>query len=286
MEQADDDVAERVIDFGLKSPEVDVRSAARRLLAERFPVKAVDQLAAAANEGETRERQAALSLLGKIDLPAAHEAIASWMTRAEQGDCPEELLLEVLEAAQSAKVESLVKRHTKLVEQQAASGDLANLYAAAIFGGDAARGEQLFLSNESLSCRRCHSLAPGEQLVGPSLADVGAKRTRQEIIESVTKPNAKIVEGFQTTSMLLDTGIVVTGILRHEDDKRAVLLNADGKEVEVDLETVEDRVQGLSAMPEDLMKFMSQRDLRDVVEFLSAQRSGSSTKAEAGHKAD
>jgi hypothetical protein len=25
-------------------------------------------------------------------------------------------------------------------------------------------------------------------------------------------------------------------------------------------------------MPEDLMKFMSQRDLRDVVEFLSSQR--------------
>ena len=286
MEQADDSVAERVIDFGLKSPDAEVRSAARQLLAERFPAKAVDQLTSAANEGETRERQAALSLLGKIDLPAAHAAIASWMTRAEQGDCPDELLLEVLEASQSAKDESLVKRHTKLVEQQSASGDLATLYAAAAVGGDAARGEQLFLSNESLSCRRCHSLTPGEQLVGPSLADVGAKRTRQEIIESVTRPNAKIVEGFQTTSMLLDTGVVVTGTLRHEDDKKAVLLNADGKEVEVDLETVEDRVQGLSAMPEDLMKFMSQRDLRDVVEFLSSQRNESSTKAEAGHKAD
>jgi len=287
MEQADDSVAERVVDFGLKSPDAEVRSAARRLLAERFPAKAVDQLTSAANKGETRERQAALSLLGKIDLPAAHAAIASWMTRAEQGDCPDELLLEVLEAAQSAKDESLVKRHTKLVEQQTASGDLATLYAAAVVGGDAARGEQLFLSNESLSCRRCHSLTPGEQLVGPSLADVGAKRTRQEIIESVTKPNAKIVEGFQTTSMLLDTGMVVTGVLRREDGKKAVLLNADGKEVEVDLETVEDRVQGLSAMPEDLMKFMSQRDLRDVVEFLSSQGAASvDDGAESGHKLD
>lgn len=291
MDHADDAVAEQVIEFGLQSPDEIVRSAARRLLAERFPAKAIEPLTLAANDGETRERQAALGLLAKIDLPAAHEAIGAWMTRVEQGDCPQELLLEVLEAAQATTDESLVKRHKKLIDKQAASGDLAALYAAAVAGGDASRGEQLFLSNESLSCRRCHSLTPGEQLVGPSLADVGAKRTRQEIIESVTRPNAKIVEGFQTTSMLLDTGMVVTGIVRHEDDEKAVLLNADGKEVEVDLETVEDSVQGLSAMPEDLMKFMSQRDLRDVVEFLSSQRNASSSsdagpKAEAGHELD
>ncbi len=291
MDHADDDVAERVIEFGLRSPDGLVRSAARRLLAERFPAKAIEPLASAANDGDTRERQAALGLLAKIDLPAAHAALAAWMTRVEQGDCPQELLLEVLEGAQSATDKSLVERYKTLIDQQAVSGDLAALYAAAVAGGDASRGEQLFLSNESLSCRRCHSLTPGEQLVGPSLADVGAKRTRQEIIESVTRPNAKIVEGFQTTSMLLDTGNVVTGILRHEDDEKAVLLNAEGKEVEVELEAVEERAQGLSAMPEDLMKFMSQRDLRDVVEFLSAQRhapasSDAEPKAEAGHELD
>lgn len=91
--------------------------------------------------------------------------------------------------------------------------------------------------------------------------------------------------------MLLDTGMVVTGILRHEDDEKAVLLNADGKEVEVELDAVEDRALGLSAMPEDLMKFMSQCDLRDVVEFLSSQRNALPTndggaKEESGHELD
>ena len=87
--------------------------------------------------------------------------------------------------------------------------------------------------------------------------------------------------------MLLDTGMVVTGIIRSEDDDRAVLLNADGKEVEVEMDAVEDRVQGLSAMPEDLMKFMSPRDLRDLVEFLSTRRTAEGGEAEdsaAGHK--
>src|SRR5690606_27818896 len=143
--------------------------------------------------------------------------------------------------------------------------------APSLVGGDAARGEQSFLSNEALACRRCHSLKRGEQLVGPSLAAIGAERTRADLIESITRPNAKIVDGFQTTAMMLDTAVVVTGILRKEDDSHATLLNADGKEIEVELDAVEDRVQGLSAMPEDLLKYMSPRDLRDLVEFLSAQ---------------
>lgn len=291
LDHADDAIAERVIAFGLQSSDAIVRSAARRLLAERFPAKAVAHLIKVADDGETAERQAAIGLLAKIDLPEAQAATSAWMARVEQGTCPQELLLEVLEASQAATDQSLVARHQAFVDKQAAAADLASMYVAAVAGGDATRGEQLFLSNESLSCRRCHSLTPGEQLVGPSLADVGAKRTRQELIESITRPNAKIVEGFQTTSMLLDTGMVVTGLLRREDEGKAVLLNADGKEVEVDLAAVEDRVQGLSAMPEDLMKFMSQRDLRDVVEFLSAQRNAAASNAgaaenAAGHELD
>ena len=286
---ADDAVAERAIAVGLKSSNAAVRTAALELLASRFPEKAVTTLSEVAEKGETRERQAALGLLAKINLPSAQQALAAWLDRAEQGACPPELLLEVLEATRGSNDKSLAERCQKLMDQHAASSELAQLYAASLQGGDAVRGERLFLSNESLSCRRCHSLQPGEQLVGPSLSDVGAKRSREELLESVTRPNAKIVEGFQTTSFLLDTGTVVSGILRHEDDDRAVLMNADGKEVEVDMETVEDRLQGLSAMPEDLMKFMSPRDLRDVIEFLSAQRQAvdgapASGADEGGHK--
>lgn len=288
---ANDAVAERAITVGLKSSNAAVRTAALELLASRFPENAVATLSEVAEKGEIRERQAALGLLAKINLASAQQTLAAWLDRAEQGDCPPELLLEVLEATRGSNDKSLAERCQKLTEQHAASSELAELYAASLQGGDAVRGEQLFLSNESLSCRRCHSLQPGEQLVGPSLSDVGAKRSREELLESVTRPNAKIVEGFQTTSFLLDTGTVVTGILRHEDDDRAVLMNADGKEVEVDMETVEDRLQGLSAMPEDLMKFMSPRDLRDVIEFLSAQRRAAdgataAGAAEGGHKVE
>jgi hypothetical protein len=69
--------------------------------------------------------------------------------------------------------------------------------------------------------------------------------------------------------MLLDSGTTVSGILRSEDQGHAVLVDKDGKEIVVDLSTVEDKLQGQSAMPEGLAKQMTQRDLRDLVEFLS-----------------
>ena len=106
-------------------------------------------------------------------------------------------------------------------------------------------------------------------MVGPSLVDVGVKRSRNEILESIVTPNAKIVEGFQTTTMLLDTGKAVSGILRQEDGAHAVLVDAEGKEIVVELAEVEERVQGLSAMPEGLAKQMTASELRDLVEFLS-----------------
>ncbi|BBO31177.1 PVC-type heme-binding CxxCH protein [Lacipirellula parvula] len=287
LDHADDAIAEQVIAIGLQSKSPAARTAAGRLLAKRFPAKAVGHLKQTAEQAKTAERQAALETLAKIDLPEARDVIAAWMTRVEDGSCPPELLLEVLDGAKASSDKSLVERAERFAAKQAASDVPAEIYASSLAGGNRAHGRELFLSNESLSCRRCHSLKPGEQLVGPSLADVGAKRTPSEIIESITRPNAKVVEGFQTTSMLLDTGMVVTGIIRSEDDKRAVLLNADGKEVEVDMETVEDRVQGLSAMPEDLMKYMSPRDLRDLVAFLGSRRKASGEAAEdsaAGHQ--
>jgi quinoprotein glucose dehydrogenase len=220
------------------------------------------------------ERQAAINMLAQLDLPAARQAISDWFNRVENGKCPPELQLDVLEAAAQSTDAALAERQKKYAEHIAAEGPLA-AYAACISGGDAERGRKQFEENAALSCRRCHSLTPGENLVGPSLAAVGAQRTRSELLESLVAPNAKIVEGFQTTVLQLDTGKVVAGILRREDAQRAVLLDAEGKELIVDIAEVEDRFEGLSAMPEDLVKQMTRRDVRDLVEYLSTLRAGS-----------
>jgi cytochrome c2 len=73
--------------------------------------------------------------------------------------------------------------------------------------GDAARGADLFAqkvkagNNSNLPCKACHSLQPGQVLVGPSLAGVGTTAASREagksaedyIRESIQNPNAFIV---------------------------------------------------------------------------------------------
>ena len=72
--------------------------------------------------------------------------------------------------------------------------------------GDPAQGELLFTGkvNGQYPCYACHSLQPGQTLVGPSLAGIATTAaTRKEdysaemyIHESIVLPNAFVVEGF------------------------------------------------------------------------------------------
>lgn len=82
--------------------------------------------------------------------------------------------------------------------------------------GDPAKGRELFLrpahgKQGAPGCKTCHSLQPGEEIVGPSLADVGyrasarilepgysgeANTAEDYLRESILEPNAHIVGGF------------------------------------------------------------------------------------------
>ena len=78
--------------------------------------------------------------------------------------------------------------------------------------GDPQQGKTLFNQaaiREALGCVTCHSLEPGRVIVGPSLAGV-ATRAGERIAgklaldylrESITNPNAYVVEGFSNGVM-------------------------------------------------------------------------------------
>jgi quinoprotein glucose dehydrogenase len=269
LSSAEDALVLQAIESAIDSEEVAVRLAARRLLVKRFPTRAFVALRDAAESATPRERQEAVQMLAQLDAPEAAAAIVAWMDRVEQDQCPPELVLEVLEAATTSADEALASRSREFQERRAAEGPLA-LYTMCIEGGDSIRGQQVFATNTALSCRRCHAMKPDVTMIGPSLWDVGKRLSREDILESIVRPNAKITEGFQTTAFMLDTGLAVAGILRREDDTHAVLVDPDGKEIVVELATVEERMQGLSAMPEDLMQHMTLRDLRDLVAYMAS----------------
>jgi quinoprotein glucose dehydrogenase len=159
----------------------------------------------------------------------------------------------------------------KRFKENAAGIDRVMQFANCVSGGDADRGQIVF-ETESLACRRCHSMKPGEVLVGPSLASVGIQRQPLDVLESIVTPNSKIVEGFETAVLELDSGKVVTGIVRREDDKRIELVDAEAKKTAIDVASIENRIKGKSAMPDNVVENLSPRALRDLLAYLMQQR--------------
>jgi quinoprotein glucose dehydrogenase len=275
---ADAATAEQIVASGLKSPHAGVRTAVRNLLVQRFPERAVACLREALDTASPPEQQAALAALVAVGSTEARELIAAWFDRVEDGSCPPHLALDVLEAASACGDDALAERVKARADRLAGQAPCGP-YVACLEGGDAGRGKRVFEEHTALSCRRCHSVSPGETLVGPSLASIGLERKREELLESIVHPNAKVVEGFKTTVLQLDTGEVVTGLLRREDDKQAVLVDAEGKEFSVEVAAIEDRLEGKSAMPEKLAELATRRELRDLVEYLTTLRAPSATDA-------
>jgi cytochrome c2 len=82
--------------------------------------------------------------------------------------------------------------------------------------GDPARGDLLFHGkvNGQFPCSACHSLQPGQTLVGPSLGEIATTAAtridgysaEQYIHESIVSPNAYTVEGFSQNIMPVTFG--------------------------------------------------------------------------------
>jgi len=63
-------------------------------------------------------------------------------------------------------------------------------------GGDAEAGADIFRSNATVACFRCHSLDGSGTGIGPDLSDVGSRLTPDQILESIRNPNATLSDGW------------------------------------------------------------------------------------------
>jgi quinoprotein glucose dehydrogenase len=137
-------------------------------------------------------------------------------------------------------------------------------------GGDTDRGRGIFLSNAAVYCQRCHKLDGQGGEVGPALNGLASQmgKDRRYFLESLVLPSAQIAKGYETAVLNLIDGRVVSGVVKEDTKKQIRLLTAENQELVIPADDVETRRTGPSAMPDDLHKKLSRRELRDLVEFL------------------
>lgn len=253
--------------LALSDSEPRLRVAARTVLAKKDPAAAFEQVKTVLESGEIVEKQAGLTLLGESKAAGADGVLRGWLERFDGGKVPAELHLELLEAT-ARRPEPAFKAWLKKYEDERARKDKVTQHRETLAGGDAEAGREVFFYKAAVSCLRCHKVGSDGGEVGPNLSDIAMKQKRDYLLEAIVDPNKTVAQGFETVILGLTSGKTTAGIIKSEDATTITLINPQGQLVKVAKADVEERQKGKSSMPEDVMKNLTRRELRDLVEFL------------------
>ena len=140
---------------------------------------------------------------------------------------------------------------------------------AAMQGGDAQRGKQIFES-QAAACKKCHGIGGKERLAGPDLAVIGDKFTRSQLIQSVLEPNARLHPDYSTLVVITKDGKTHTGVLREQTDDELELLDAEARLVRIPLGEIDEQKRGkASLMPTGLYKTVKADEFADLIAYLA-----------------
>lgn len=258
----------------LQSDAVVLRTAGRSVLARMAPKTALPLLTQAVLNGQLRERQQAAADLASLS--NAEDAILKLLTKLNRGEIPADTQLDVLEAAQARKEKRIANRVKRILEQR--GSESLQRYAMSLEGGDAERGAKIFYERTNVSCVRCHKIDGRGGEVGPNLSGIAVDKNRQYLLESIVEPNKAIAKNFESVLIIDADGRPLSGVLKEETDEYITLMTAEGQLITVLQDDIEARRRGESAMPKDLVKQLSDRDIRDLVEFLANRRTPATAK--------
>ena len=259
------------MDVARKDFAVELRKAATRLQANVDPSIAAPQLNAVLVEGSIAEQQVALATLATMDGSVSDEIILRWFGKYVAGTLPAALALDVVDAAELRSdariVEGLEKWRGGIPED-----DSLGEMKIVLEGGSEEAGRRVFLENPVASCTRCHRIGDVGSDIGPSMDGIGARLTREQLVESIVFPNRTIAEGFETVVVTTNDEEVHAGILKTESDDELILNTVDQGAVRISKGDVQSRDTGLSGMPEGFIDILSKQDIRDLVEYLFAKK--------------
>lgn len=144
------------------------------------------------------------------------------------------------------------------------------LLAIAKLPGNPVKGKALFTSQ---GCFACHSINKGEQMKGPFMGQIGSIMNREQIAESILKPDASISQGFATVMITAKGDKAYMGFITQETATKVVMRNIVGEVFNIKTSDILSRKEmDNSMMPAGLANSLSYEELASLVTFLSLQK--------------
>lgn len=215
----------------------------------------------------TEEKQAAILALGHLPAANSEKPLQDLLETMKAGKLPSDLYLELGEAIDSSGLTALSTNYKTLTSKLSPDARIA-AYTSCLMGGDTTKGKQIFFRNQNTQCMRCHSYDDRGGNAGPRLNGIASRITREQILQALVSPSARLSPGYGTTSLQLKDGSNLFGILETEDNNSLVVKIGDQPLRTIKKADISKRTDSPSSMP-DMTTLLSKKEIRDVVSFLS-----------------
>lgn len=91
---------------------------------------------------------------------------------------------------------------------------------------DADEGEAIL---ERQGCFACHSISASQVMKGPHMGQIGSIMNREQIAESILKPNASISQGFATNLLTTRDGQTYSGFITKSSSEVTEIRDVTGQ---------------------------------------------------------
>lgn len=130
------------------------------------------------------------------------------------------------------------------------------------------RGAALFVKH----CAACHQIAGKGTTIGPQLDGIG-NRGLERVLEDVLDPNRNVDVAFQTTTYVLEDGLVHVGLMRRDEGETLVIADNQGKEVVLAKNDIAEEAKSAnSLMIDNVRTILDPGEFYDLVGYLLSQR--------------
>jgi quinoprotein glucose dehydrogenase len=230
----------------------------------------VQNLSTIVRSGQAPDQQAAFEVLGTLKSSEAQAALGSFFDEIGAGKIPPAVQIDLVDAMQATRSEALDAK-LEAYRKSKSADTLADAFKDALLvGGNPRRGRDVFVEHAAAQCMRCHAVGDsGGPQVGPNMQGVATRLTRDQLLESLLKPNARIAPGYGTVSVTLKNGQKVDGTLREETATHLVMIaGTPPEERRIAKEEIAQRSDPVSAMP-PMGLILKPREIRDLLAALS-----------------
>ena len=136
--------------------------------------------------------------------------------------------------------------------------------------GDPIRGKAVY---DMQGCIACHSISDDEMMKGPHLGQIGSIMNREQIAESILKPDASIAQGFATYMIHTKDDQAHMGFITKESTDELEIRNIAGIKFTIKTEDIVKREKmDNSMMPAGLANSLSYEEFASLLTYLVQQK--------------